>query len=136
MPEITALQAPPSLSRSKESTRAPVRAALVQHRWHPEPAVLRRELDEGIGRAADHGAGVVFLPELTPSRYPSDAPPGPGASTTGASGTGGTPAGPAQSAEYLLTGPASASPPRPLHDTRCSCMPPCMGARTDRMGRG
>ncbi|WP_136611869.1 nitrilase-related carbon-nitrogen hydrolase [Sinomonas albida] len=77
MQEILALQPPVSWARTSEETeqRAPLRVALVQHRWHEDPAETEAELAEGIRRAAAHGAKVVFLPELTLSRYPADTLP-------------------------------------------------------------
>ncbi|MDR6317844.1 nitrilase-related carbon-nitrogen hydrolase [Actinoplanes couchii] len=58
---------------------APVRASLtvglVQHRWREDAAELREVLFAGIGAAAGAGASVVFLPELTLSRYPAFALP-------------------------------------------------------------
>ena len=75
MIEITSLDTPPSLARTVPSSRPALRVGVVQHRWHPDNAVLRAELDEGIERAARMGATVVFLPELTLSRYPADTLP-------------------------------------------------------------
>ncbi|MCG2620953.1 hydrolase [Arthrobacter sp. I2-34] len=94
MLEITRLTAPHSPARAATGTaagtRPPLRAGLVQHRWQPDPAAVAAELDEGIARAAALGAAVVFLPELTLSRYPADR----------------LPAGrPADLAEDLATGP-------------------------------
>lgn len=76
MHEILALQPPVSWARTDTaSRREPLRVALVQHRWHEDPAATEAELEDGIRRAAAHGARVVFLPELTLSRYPADALP-------------------------------------------------------------
>jgi N-carbamoylputrescine amidase len=75
MIEITSLDTPPSLARTAPSSRPALRVGVVQHRWHPDAAALHAELDEGIGRAARLGADVVFLPELTLSRYPADTLP-------------------------------------------------------------
>lgn len=90
MKEILALDPLPSLSRAEGSSRPPLGVGVVQHRWHADPAALREELLTGIGRAAQLGAKVVFLPELTLSRYPADTLPD---STPG------------DTAEDLLTGP-------------------------------
>lgn len=90
MIEVTRSQTPESYARTTPSTRTPLRVGLVQHRWQPDAAAVHAELNEGIGRAAAQGAGVVFLPELTLSRYPADTLP---------EGT------PADDAEDLLTGP-------------------------------
>ncbi|MFF2083247.1 nitrilase-related carbon-nitrogen hydrolase [Nocardia sp. NPDC058176] len=89
----TALTAPPSPARFVDRTRPPLRVALVQHRWLPDPGALRAALAGGIAQAAEHGARVVFLPELTLSRYPADVR---------ATGT------PGEHAEDLLTGPTFA----------------------------
>ncbi|ROQ39645.1 N-carbamoylputrescine amidase [Frondihabitans sp. PhB188] len=68
------LPSPLAAPVSAESARAPVRVALVQMRWHADPAEHVAELDEGIRLAAAEGAEVVFLPELTLRRYPGDTP--------------------------------------------------------------
>ncbi len=52
--------------------RAPLRVALVQHRWFPDRDELIGELAEGIRLAAANEARAVFLPELTLSKYPGD----------------------------------------------------------------
>jgi N-carbamoylputrescine amidase len=79
MHEILALQPPVSWARTSDGAeghpREPLRVALVQHRWHEDPAETEAELEEGIRRAAARGAKVVFLPELTLSRYPADTLP-------------------------------------------------------------
>jgi N-carbamoylputrescine amidase len=77
MHEILALQPPVSWARTETDTprRAPLRVGVVQHRWHEDPAATEAELEEGIRRAAARGAAVVFLPELTLSRYPADTLP-------------------------------------------------------------
>jgi N-carbamoylputrescine amidase len=72
---ITALEPAVSWARVHEPAAAPVRVALVQHRWLEDPAALRGQLDEGIAMAAQAGAAIVFLPELTLSRYPADQYP-------------------------------------------------------------
>ncbi|MEY4648316.1 MAG: hypothetical protein RL009_732 [Actinomycetota bacterium] len=64
-----------SLSRVKPATRKPVRVALVQTRWHESQEEHQAKLNEGIELAASAGASIVFLPELTLSRYPADAKP-------------------------------------------------------------
>jgi N-carbamoylputrescine amidase len=60
------------LTRVDPGAGAPLRVALVQHRWHADRAELLAELADGIRLAAAEGAQVVFLPELTLSRYPGD----------------------------------------------------------------
>ncbi|MER2244200.1 MAG: hydrolase, partial [Rhodococcus sp. (in: high G+C Gram-positive bacteria)] len=71
---ITALTPPESFAATTPSTSAPLRVGLVQHRWHEDQGDLYTELSEGIAAAAKLGASVVFLPELTLSRYPASSP--------------------------------------------------------------
>ncbi|XAS68391.1 nitrilase-related carbon-nitrogen hydrolase [Micrococcaceae bacterium Sec5.7] len=96
MIEVTCLGTPASLARTEPSTRTPLRVGVVQHRWHSTAAAVRAELNDGIERAARLGATVVFLPELTLSRYPADTRPDndPAVSIR-----------PSDIAEDLLTGP-------------------------------
>jgi N-carbamoylputrescine amidase len=100
MIEITCPKPPASLARTRASSRPELRVGVVQHRWHANPASLRAELDEGIGRAARLGATVVFLPELTLSRYPADTAPENDRARAGVLRPR-----PSDSAEDLLTGP-------------------------------
>lgn len=65
----------PSLSRVKSADRAPLRVGVVQTRWHEDAAEHASTLLEGIRLAAENGARMVFLPELTLSRYPADVLP-------------------------------------------------------------
>ncbi|MET3920890.1 nitrilase-related carbon-nitrogen hydrolase [Arthrobacter sp. UYEF20] len=89
--DITANTEPPvSFARSQESTRRPLRVALVQHHWRENAAELASVLTEAIGKAADAGARAVFLPELTLSKYPANVRAG---------------SNPARNAEVLLNGP-------------------------------
>jgi N-carbamoylputrescine amidase len=60
-----------SPARVDAPAREPLRVGLVQHHWRADGAALTRTLDEGIAAAAGAGAAVVFLPELTLSRYPA-----------------------------------------------------------------
>jgi len=62
----------PSLARVSEPDRTPLTVGLVQTRWHEDPDEHAAVLDDGIRSAADAGAEVVFLPELTLLRYPAD----------------------------------------------------------------
>jgi N-carbamoylputrescine amidase len=70
----TATEPPPSPARVHPAPRTPLRVGLVQHAWSPDPDGMTALLREGIAQAAALGAGVVFLPELTLSRYPADVP--------------------------------------------------------------
>jgi N-carbamoylputrescine amidase len=65
---------PSPLRRSGAEVPPPLRVALVQHRWRPDRDALIAELAVGIATAAAEGARIVFLPELTLSRYPADTP--------------------------------------------------------------
>jgi N-carbamoylputrescine amidase len=67
---------PPSLARVDEPTRPPFRVGAVQHRWHPDPAEHQGVLAEGVRMAAQAGAKVVCLQELTLSPYFAITPDG------------------------------------------------------------
>jgi N-carbamoylputrescine amidase len=84
---------PISLARVNEPTSRPLRIALVQHRWDADSAGLVTWLNDAIDAAAAAGAAIVFLPEITLSRYPADTIP------TGAA---------SDAAEDLATGPTVA----------------------------
>lgn len=62
----------PSPARVAETERRPLTVGLVQTRWHDDPLEHTAVLEDGIRSAADAGAEVVFLPELTLLRYPAD----------------------------------------------------------------
>ena len=64
-----------SPARVDAPVRGTLTVALVQTRWHPDPAEHRATLLDGVRTAAGAGAEVVFLPELTLSRYPADIRP-------------------------------------------------------------
>lgn len=73
--KLTIVNAPDSLSRVKAPTRSPLRVGLVQTKWHQDQAEHEAVLMEGISKAAEAGAKIVFLQELTLSRYPADTKP-------------------------------------------------------------
>jgi N-carbamoylputrescine amidase len=80
MEEIRLIRAPAppeSLARTREPERPPFRIGAVQHRWHPDPAEQEAALAEGIRLAAEEGAKLVCLQELTLSRYFAVDPGGP-----------------------------------------------------------
>jgi N-carbamoylputrescine amidase len=62
----------PSLARVTETDRTPLTVGLVQTRWHEDADEHAAVLEDGVRSAADAGAEVVFLPELTLLRYPAD----------------------------------------------------------------
>ncbi|PCN48989.1 hydrolase [Curtobacterium sp. 'Ferrero'] len=92
MDVLTAGPQPSPLREDLDRPRRSTRVALVQTRWHADPDAHRSVLADGIATAARAGADVVFLPELTLSRYPADTP---------ATGT------PKDSAESLDDGPTT-----------------------------
>ncbi|CAB4633018.1 unannotated protein [freshwater metagenome] len=73
--KLTVAPALPSLSRVKPETKKPLRVALVQTKWHQDASEHEEVLLEGIKMAAAEGAKIVFLQELTLSRYPADSKP-------------------------------------------------------------
>ena len=73
--KVTVAPALTPLSRVKDSNRSPLRVALVQTKWHENPGEHLAKLNEGIRLAADNGAQIVCLQELTLSRYPADQLP-------------------------------------------------------------
>jgi N-carbamoylputrescine amidase len=49
--------------------------AAVQMRWHADAQLHRERLELAVSNAANTGAEIVFLPELTLSKYPADQRP-------------------------------------------------------------
>jgi N-carbamoylputrescine amidase len=74
---IRAEQPPESPARTRDPQRQPFRIAALQHRWHPDPAEHEAALERGIRIAAEEGAQLVCLQELTLSRYFAVDPAGP-----------------------------------------------------------
>lgn len=72
-------QPPDSPARVQAPTRAAFRVGAVQHRWHEDPVAHRAALTEGVRRAAEAGARLVCLQELTLSPYFAVTPDGPSA---------------------------------------------------------
>ena len=68
---------PESPARVHEPTRPPLRVGAVQHRWHEDPAEHEQALAEGVRLAAEQGARLVCLQELTLSAYFAITPDGP-----------------------------------------------------------
>jgi N-carbamoylputrescine amidase len=65
----TALDVLPSPARVRAPERAPLRIGLVQLAWNPDSVEHDAAIADGIRVAADIGARIVCLPELTRSRY-------------------------------------------------------------------
>lgn len=74
---ILAGEVPESPARTREPERPPFRVAAVQQRWHPDPEEHEAALAAGIRLAAEEGAQLVCLQELTLSRYFAVDPAGP-----------------------------------------------------------
>jgi N-carbamoylputrescine amidase len=70
---------PPSLARTRETQRPPLRLGLVQQRWRADPTEHQSALAEGIALAAGQGARIVCLQELTLSPYFAITSDGPAA---------------------------------------------------------
>ena len=83
---------PESLARIDGHDRGTVMVGAVQQRWHEDPEEHQGALAEGIAIAVERGAQIIFLQELTLSRYFAVDLPG--------SIAGGNPA-----PEDLLSGP-------------------------------
>ncbi len=73
--KLTIANALESPARKYAPERAVVRVAAVQVSWRSDENEHRANLELGIRKAHEAGAKVVFLPELTLSRYPADVCP-------------------------------------------------------------
>ncbi|HUB98434.1 MAG TPA: nitrilase-related carbon-nitrogen hydrolase [Solirubrobacterales bacterium] len=76
---IVAPGIPDSPARTRPPERPPFRIGAVQERWHPDPDQHRAALATGVRLAAEAGARLVCLQELTLSRYFAVDPAGPSA---------------------------------------------------------
>ena len=76
---IRAEQPPTSPARTRDPQRQPFRIAAAQQRWHPDSNEHEAALEGGIRIAAEEGATLVCLQELTLSRYFAVDPAGPDA---------------------------------------------------------
>ena len=88
--KVTQVVSPKSLSRVREPERAVIKVAAVQISHNVDSAAHIATVIEAIEIAVEAGAQIIFLPELTLSRYPADTLP---------TGT------PSQNAEQLDSGP-------------------------------
>ena len=75
---IRAPKPPQSPARTRPPSRPPFRIGAVQHSWHPDPAEHEAKLEAGIKIAAEEGARLICLQELTLSPYFAADPSGPG----------------------------------------------------------
>ncbi len=76
---MTAFEPLPSPARARPAERRPVRIGLVQERWHPDRSEHEAALAAGIATAAQAGARLVCLQELTLSPYFAITADGPAA---------------------------------------------------------
>jgi N-carbamoylputrescine amidase len=76
---LTALGPHISPARTRPARRASFRVGAVQQRWHADPEEHEDALAAGIRLAAEQGAELVCLQELTLSRYFAADPEGPAA---------------------------------------------------------
>lgn len=72
---LTKVSAPESLSRTSPRERENLTVAAVQVSWRKDELEHRANLERAIRLAHGSGAEIVFLPELTLSRYPADSQP-------------------------------------------------------------
>lgn len=73
--KVTIAEELPSLSRVKPADRGSIRVAAVQFRWLADVDAHLAQIEAAVRLAAQQGAEVVFMPELTLSRYPADVCP-------------------------------------------------------------
>lgn len=73
--KVTKVPAPASLSRVKAPQRGIITVAAVQVSWREDQREHQSNLEHAIRLAKAQGAQIVFLPELTLSRYPADVCP-------------------------------------------------------------
>jgi N-carbamoylputrescine amidase len=79
MSDLLVIESGPPLdspARERDYNRGIIKVGAVQQRWHEDPQEHTAGLEEGIAAAVDHGAQIVFLQELTLSRYFAVDPPG------------------------------------------------------------
>jgi N-carbamoylputrescine amidase len=74
---ITTSGVPPSPARVTAPRRAPLRIGLVQQQWYPDPEEHLSSLRAGVRIAAERGARVVCLQEITLLPYCAVIPGGP-----------------------------------------------------------
>lgn len=73
--KVTIAKSLPSLSRTREPERRAIRVAAAQISWREDETEHAKNIERHIRAAAENGAQIVFLPELTLSRYPADVCP-------------------------------------------------------------
>jgi N-carbamoylputrescine amidase len=75
MVQVISATLQPSLCATGKSDPQPLRVGLYQMKWYDDPSEHLKQLHAGVAACAHAGAQIVFLPELTLSRYPADKRP-------------------------------------------------------------
>ena len=75
MVQVISATLQPSLCATGEPDPRRLKIGLYQMKWYQDPDEHSRQLHAGIAACAHAGAQIVFLPELTLSRYPADKRP-------------------------------------------------------------
>ena len=66
---LEALEPPSSLAATGKHEPVTIRVGAVQHRWHPDPEEHEEALAAGARIAAERGAQLICMQELTLSKY-------------------------------------------------------------------
>ena len=75
MVQVISATLQPSLCATGEPDPRRLKIGLYQMKWYQDPDEHSRQLHAGVAACAHAGAQIVFLPELTLSRYPADKRP-------------------------------------------------------------
>ena len=75
MVQVISATLQPSLCATGEPDPRRLKIGLYQMKWYQDPDEHSRQLQAGVAACAHAGAQIVFLPELTLSRYPADKRP-------------------------------------------------------------
>jgi len=73
--KVTKAEPQAPLSRTRDPERSVLTVAAVQISWDQDPEAHSAKIREAVKIAKQNGADIVFLPELTLSRYPADVCP-------------------------------------------------------------
>ena len=75
MVQVISAALQPSLCATEQSNSRQLRVGLYQMKWYDNAREHLQQLRAGVAACANAGAQIVFLPELTLSRYPADKRP-------------------------------------------------------------
>jgi N-carbamoylputrescine amidase len=75
MVQVISATLQPSLCATGKSDPQLLQVGLYQMKWYDDPSEHLKQLHAGVAACAHAGAQIVFLPELTLSRYPADKRP-------------------------------------------------------------